>query len=89
MRYKLSRNDNIKAVDALKNLGIQFVAVEENATNELKHVMESANQEIVRNSGLTEALVQKLNAYLSELSLEPLADDRLMLNNYAGTSVKK
>jgi TRAP-type C4-dicarboxylate transport system substrate-binding protein len=58
---KLSRNDNIKAGEALKNLDIKFVKVEESAANELKDAMESANQKIVKDSGLSSELVQQLD----------------------------
>ncbi len=63
---KQSRKDNIDAVAALQNQGIKFVTVEHYAANELKSIMESANQQIVRDSGLSLDLVRQLDDHLIE-----------------------
>jgi TRAP-type C4-dicarboxylate transport system substrate-binding protein len=62
---KQSRQDNVNAVLALKKLGVEFIDVEDAAANELKAVMESANQEIVSKSGLSSRLVEILDKYLA------------------------
>ncbi len=62
---KQSRQDNVNAVLALKKLGVEFIDVEDAAANELKAVMESANQEIVSKSGLSSRLVEMLDKYLA------------------------
>ncbi len=62
---KQSRQDNVNAVLALKKLGVEFIDVEDAAANELKAVMESANQEIVSKSGLSSRVVEMLDKYLA------------------------
>jgi len=62
---KQSRQDNVNAVLALKKLGVEFIDVEDAAANELKAVMESANQEIVSKSGLSSRLVEILDKYFA------------------------
>jgi len=62
---KQSRQDNVNAVLALKKLGVEPIDVEDAAANELKAVMESANQEIVSKSGLSSRLVEMLDKYLA------------------------
>ena len=62
---KQSRQDNVNAVLALKKLGVEFIDVEDAAANELKAVMEAANQEIVSKSGLSSRLVEMLDKYLA------------------------
>ncbi len=57
---KQSREDNINGIAALKNQGVMFITVENSAANELKNIMESANTQIVTNSGLSENMVQQL-----------------------------
>ncbi len=63
---KQSRQDNINAVAALKKLGVEFISVEDAAAAELKEIMESANQDIVKKSGLTKSLVELLDKHLAE-----------------------
>lgn len=63
---KLSREDNINAIAALKTQGIQFDAVTKDSAGELKNVMESANQIIVTSSGLSVELVEQLDKHLAE-----------------------
>jgi len=63
---KQSREDNINAVAALKSQGVMFITVENSAANELKNIMESANKQILTNSGLSEKLVQQLDNNLAE-----------------------
>ncbi|MCK4842914.1 MAG: TRAP transporter substrate-binding protein DctP [Methylococcales bacterium] len=65
---KQSRQDNLNAIAALKSQGIEFVAVKAGAIAELKKVMETANQKIIRASGLSEKLVRQLNSYLSDFA---------------------
>lgn len=63
---KQSRQDNVNAVMALKKLGVEFINVEDAAANELKEIMEAANNDIVKNSGLSKSLVEMLDKYLAE-----------------------
>lgn len=63
---KQSRQDNINAIAALKAQSIQFDAVKKSSANELKNAMESANQIIVTNSGLSVDLVRQLDKHLVE-----------------------
>lgn len=65
---KQSRKDNIDATAALQNQGIKFVTVENSAANELKSIMESANQQIVQDSGLSPDLVRQLDNHLVEFN---------------------
>jgi TRAP-type C4-dicarboxylate transport system substrate-binding protein len=62
---KQSRQDNINAVLALKKVGVEFLAVKDAAAQELKQVMESANQEIVKKSGLSMEMVERLDKLLA------------------------
>ncbi len=63
---KQSRQDNVNAIMALKKLGVEFISVEDAAANELKKIMEAANQDIVKKSGLSKNLVEMLDKYLAE-----------------------
>jgi TRAP-type C4-dicarboxylate transport system substrate-binding protein len=63
---KQSRQDNINAIAALKAQGIEFDEVKKSSAKELKDVMESANQIIVTNSGLSVELVRQLDRHLEE-----------------------
>jgi len=69
---KQSREDNINAVAALKSQGVMFITVENSAANELKNIMESANEQIVTNSGLSESMVQQLDNNLAEFRAKPV-----------------
>lgn len=69
---KQSRQDNLNAIAALKNQGIEFVKVEDDALIELKNVMEAANQKIIKDSGLSENLVRQLNSYLSDFAAKTI-----------------
>ena len=65
---KQSRKDNIAAIAALQNQGIKFVTVENSAANELKSMMESANQQIIQDSGLSPDLARQLDNHLIEFN---------------------
>lgn len=67
---KQSRKDNINATAALKSQGIEFIAVDKKAADELKSVMADANQKIVANGGLSADLVKQLDAYLVEFAAQ-------------------
>jgi TRAP-type C4-dicarboxylate transport system substrate-binding protein len=69
---KQSRKDNVDAVAALKSQGIRFVAVEQSAANELKNIMESANQQIIQDSGMSIDLLYQLDTYLLEFSTKTI-----------------
>ena len=69
---KQSREDNINGIAALKNQGVKFITVENSAANELKNIMESANTQIVTDSGLSENLVQQLDKNLADFRANPV-----------------
>jgi len=66
----LSRLDNISAIKALKNQGIQFVKISEPAINELNRIMNIANQKIIQKTALSVDLVQSLNQLLAEFRMQ-------------------
>ncbi|MFW5443469.1 MAG: TRAP transporter substrate-binding protein DctP [Methylococcaceae bacterium] len=66
---KQSRKDNINAIAALKSQGIEFITVEPGVVNELNNLMESANQDIIKNSGLTEDLVGQFEKHLLDFAV--------------------
>ncbi len=61
---KQSREDNLGAIAALKSQGIKFIAIEQDAARELKNIMESANQKIIQDSGVSVDLLHQLDAHL-------------------------
>ena len=63
---KQSRLDNINATKALKNQGVEFIDPSQQATDELRHVIEGVNEELVKTGTLSKPMVDRLNEHLME-----------------------
>ncbi len=63
---KQSRLDNINAIKALKNQGLEFIDPSQKATNELRQVIKGVNEQLVKTGTLSKQMVDHLNKYLAE-----------------------
>lgn len=61
-----SREDNLQAVEVLKKQGIQFLQPTEQAADELRRTIVSANRRIEQDGNMSAAKVKELNDYLAE-----------------------
>lgn len=63
---KQSRVDNINALRALKNQGVEFIDPTQKATDELRQVIKGVNEKLVETGTLSKQMVDRLNAHLTE-----------------------
>ena len=61
---KKSREDNINALKALKNQGIEFIVPTAEATEELRKLIGGANEKLMKTGKLTKSMVDLLNKHL-------------------------
>jgi TRAP-type C4-dicarboxylate transport system substrate-binding protein len=61
-----SREDNLQAIDALKNQGVEFVRPTEEAEAEFRQKIAATNSEFERTAGLSADMTAKLHRYLDE-----------------------
>lgn len=61
-----SREDNLQAAEVLKNQGIEFLQPTQEAADELRRTIESANRHIELEGNMSADKVDKLNRYLME-----------------------
>ena len=61
-----NRQDNVSALQALYNLGIKQVRFNHTETNEIKHLVRAANNNLISSGKMTPSLLNELNAYLKE-----------------------
>jgi len=62
-----SRRDNVDAINALKNQGIEFVKPTPEAAEEFKNKITAANDNFERSAGLSSEKTTKLHQYLDEV----------------------
>lgn len=63
---RLNRQDNIKAMEALRNQGINFIQLSDEAVAELKGLIEPANQNLINSGKLTPELVEMMEKHLAD-----------------------
>jgi len=67
---KRNRTDNVAAIEAIKNQGIEFIKPSEQAATELRELITGANQQLTKTGKLSQHAVDKLNQQLAQLRLK-------------------
>ena len=62
----LNRKDNLAALDALHKQGLNFVKPKQESVDELKRLVETANQNLIKSGEVDPKLVEALEKYLQE-----------------------
>ncbi len=63
---KHSRQNNLDAIAALKQQGIQFLSIDESTEQQLIETSKVANQQIEQNSHVSKPKIDQINAYLQQ-----------------------
>ncbi len=61
-----NREDNTKAIQALKNQGIEFITPSEQVTSEWRKIADVASEQMVRSGVLPRKIVDQMNMYITQ-----------------------
>ena len=67
-----NRKDNVNAMSAINNQGIEFVTPDKNEATELRDMIKSANEKLMTSGKLSPSLVDEFNQHLNEYRSQAL-----------------
>lgn len=70
---KITRKDNIAAIEAIKNQGVEWIKPADNITRQLKSMIESANQNLIKTTNMDENIVNTFDQHLDEFRQQKTA----------------
>ena len=69
----LTRKDNIAAIEAIKNQGVQWIKPGAETISNLKSMINSANDKLMKAKNMDQEIVNKLDQYLTEFRTNKIA----------------